>query len=276
MLKNNMINTLIGTKKNMTSTYDARGRRTGATWLSIPSNFVTQIKSKEKDGYEAVQLGMGTKKSVKKPQIGHAKKAGVDQKLRWFREIRTEEKLQLGQEVKVNQVFSVGDSVKVTGTSKGKGFLGGVGRYGFHGGPKTHGQSDRHRAPGSIGAGTTPGRVYKGKRMAGHTGVDAVSIKGLEVIKIDKEKNEILIKGGIPGFTGALVEITKLGKIKGYTPPPEEKEVQNDSENSDTPENQNISETDNRKSETTDLSDQSGTPSPSEFSESEVKENAEV
>ena len=242
MLKNNMINTLIGTKKNMTSTYDARGRRTGATWLSIPSNFVTQIKSKEKDGYEAVQLGMGTKKSVKKPQIGHAKKAGVDQKLRWFREIRTEEKLQLGQEVKVNQVFSVGDSVKVTGTSKGKGFLGGVGRYGFHGGPKTHGQSDRHRAPGSIGAGTTPGRVYKGKRMAGHTGVDAVSIKGLEVI----------------------------------TPPPEEKEVQNDSENSDTPENQNISETDNRKSETTDLSDQSGTPSPSEFSESEVKENAEV
>ena len=273
----------------MTSTYDARGRRVGATVIEISPNSVTQVKTKDgKDGYNAIQLGFGTKKSTKKPQIGHAKAAGVEGKIRWFREVPTSPRfrgvssdevatdIKPGQEILVGQVFSVGDSVKVTGTSKGKGFLGGVGRYGFHGGPKTHGQSDRHRAPGSIGAGTTPGRVYKGKRMAGHTGVDAVSIKGLEVIKIDKEKNEILIKGGIPGFTGALVEITKLGKIKGYTPPPEEKEVQNDSENSDTPENQNISETDNRKSETTDLSDQSGTPSPSEFSESEVKENAEV
>ncbi len=215
----------------MTATYDARGRRVGATWLSVPSNFVTQIKSKEKDGYEAVQLGMGTKKSVKKPQIGHAKKAGVENKIRWFREIKTEEKLEPGQEIKADQVFSVGDEVKVTGISKGRGFLGGVGRYGFHGGPKTHGQSDRHRAPGSIGAGTTPGRVYKGKKMAGHTGVGTISVLGLEVIKIDKEKNEILIKGGIPGFSGDLVEITKIGRIKGYTPPPEEKVEEPSEEN---------------------------------------------
>lgn len=215
----------------MTSTYDARGRRVGATVVGVDSNFVTQIKSKDKDGYEAVQLGMGTKKSVKKPQIGHAKKAGLDQKIRWFREVpiqgdpsTTLGTMQPGQEIKVGQVFSVGDSVKVTGISKGKGFQGGVKRYNFAGGPKTHGQSDRHRGPGSIGAGTTPGRVYKGKRMAGHMGVDTVSVRGLEVIAINKEKNEMTIKGSIPGFSDGLITITKLGRTRGYTPPPEEKE----------------------------------------------------
>ncbi len=210
----------------MTASYDSRGRRVGATILEISPNFITQVKTIDsKDGYNAIQLGFGTKKSVRKPQIGHAKKVGLDQKIRWFKEVRTEqmEDMKPGTEVKLDQVFSIGDAVKVSATSKGKGFQGGVRRHGFHGGPKTHGQSDRHRAPGSIGSGTTPGRVYKGKKMAGHMGSDKVSIKNLEIIGLDKTKNLLTIKGGIPGAIGSLVTITKLGRIKGYTPPPEEK-----------------------------------------------------
>lgn len=220
-----MINTLLGIKKNMTSTYDARGRRVGATVIEISPNTVTQVKTKDgKDGYSAVQLGFGTKKSTKKPQIGHAKKAGVGQKIRWFKEVRTEEDAKPGQEIAVGQVFSVGDAIKVTGTSKGRGFAGGMKRHGFHGGPKTHGQSDRWRAPGSIGSGTTPGRVLKGKKMAGHMGVDTVSVRGLEVVALDKQNNLLTVKGAVPGFSGSLLVVTKLGRIKGYTPPPEEKE----------------------------------------------------
>ena len=227
-----MINTLLGIKKNMTSTYDSRGRRVGATMVEITPNYVTQLNS------SSVQLGFGTKKSVKKPQIGHAKKAGLDQKIRWFREIKAEgQDLKPGQAIILDQVFSIGDSVKVTGTSKGKGFQGGVRRHGFHGGPKTHGQSDRHRAPGAIGSGTTPGRVYKGKKMAGHMGNVKVSTKNLEVVGIDKIKNLLTVKGAIPGPADSLVTITKLGRVKGYTPPPEEKveEVTEESKESEEP-----------------------------------------
>lgn len=206
----------------MTSTYDARGRRVGATIIEVGPNFVTQIKSKDKDGYEATQLGFGVKKSVKKPQIGQAKKAGVDKKLRFFREV-TGKVEDLGREIIIGDVFSKGDAVKVAGISKGRGFQGGVRRYGFAGGPKTHGQSDRHRAPGSIGSGTTPGRVFKGKRMAGHMGVERVSVRNLEVVAVDRKNGLLTVKGGVPGPVGSLVEITKLGRIKGYTPPPEEK-----------------------------------------------------
>ena len=213
-----MVNTLLGVKKQMTSTYDSRGRRVGATVVEISPNFVTQINT------TSVQLGFGTKKSVKKPQIGHAKKAGLDQKIRWFREVKeATQDLKPGTQINLDQVFSIGDVVKVTGTSKGKGFQGGVRRHGFHGGPKTHGQSDRHRAPGAIGSGTTPGRVYKGKKMAGHMGVDQVSVRNLEVVGVDKEKNLLVIKGAVPGHQGGLVKVEKLGRVKGYTPPPEEK-----------------------------------------------------
>ena len=220
-----MITTLYGIKKGMVSSYDTRGRRVGATELNVTPNFVTQIKSSDKDGYSAVQLGVSEKKSVRKPQIGHLKKANIDKKLRFLREVRTEEtNLELGTEIALNQVFKKGDAVKVTATSKGKGFQGGVKRWGFHGGPKTHGQSDRHRAPGSIGSGTTPGRVLKGKHMAGHMGVDTVTYRGLEVIAVDKVNNVLTIKGGIPGPIGGLVRIENVGKIKGYIAPPEEKE----------------------------------------------------
>ena len=221
-----MINTLLGVKKNMTSTYDSRGRRVGATVLEMTPNFVTQIKTTEtKDGYNAIQLGFGTKKSVKKPQLGLGKKIGVEKPIRWFREVSTnqQEELKPGTEIKLDQVFSIGDAIKVSGISKGKGFQGGVRRHGFHGGPKTHGQSDRHRAPGSIGSGTTPGRVYKGKKMAGNMGDVRVSVKNLEVVGLDKNKSLLTVKGAVPGSTGGLVMITKLGRIKGYTPPPEEK-----------------------------------------------------
>ncbi len=238
----------------MTSGYDSRGRRVGATIMEITSNFVSQVKTnQDKDGYNAVQLAMGTKKSVKKPQLGHLKKAGISSLPRWMREVKVKnnskaeinlENLKPGQEIKVGQVFSQGDSVKVTGISKGRGFQGGVKRYNFKGGPKTHGQSDRHRAPGSIGAGTTPGRVYKGKRMAGHMGVDRVSYTGLEVLTVDQVNNLLTIKGGVPGHMGGLVIIEKQGRIKGYTPPPEpepeEEEVSGDKKQgvSENPEDQ--------------------------------------
>jgi len=218
-----MINTLLGIKQNMTSTYDSRGRRVGATIVQISPNFVTQINP------DSVQLGIGTKKSVKKPQLGHAKKAGIEQPIRWFREVEKGDPstalgtIQPGTEINFTQVFSIGDAVKLSGISKGKGFQGGVRRHGFHGGPKTHGQSDRLRAPGAIGSGTTPGRVYKGKKMAGHMGDKRASIKNLEVVGLDRHKSLLLIKGGIPGAVGGLIMITKLGRIKGYTPPPEEK-----------------------------------------------------
>lgn len=213
-----MINTLLGIKKEMTSTYDSRGRRVGATVVQVSPNFVTQVNA------ESIQLGFGTSKSIKKPQIGHTKKAGLEQHIKWFREVeKGTEDLQPGTEIKLDQVFSKGDSVKVTGISKGKGFQGGVRRHGFHGGPKTHGQSDRLRAPGAIGSGTTPGRVYKGKKMAGHMGNVQASVKNLEVVGLDKNNNLLMVKGAIPGSVGGLVMITKLGRIKGYTPPPEEK-----------------------------------------------------
>ncbi len=232
-----MINTLLGIKKGMISSYDSRGRRVGATVLEIAPNQITQIKNAQtKDGYTAVQLGLGDRTRLTKPMAGHLKKAGISKNIRFLQEIRqtddsTSENLTAGQELTVGQVFKKGDAVKVTGISKGRGFQGGVKRYNFKGGPKTHGQSDRHRAPGSIGAGTTPGRVYKGKRMAGHMGVTQTTYKGLEVVAVDRAKNLLTLKGGVPGHIGALVTVTNIGQIKGYTPPPEEKEDESEEEN---------------------------------------------
>lgn len=212
----------------MSSGYDTRGRRVAVTKVKVWPNFVTQIKTVEKEGYSSIQIATSSKKSVKKPQQGHFKKAGVAQNLRFVKEVRvTEEDLgtvENGKEIKANDVVRVGDEVKVTGTEKGRGFQGGVRRHGFHGGPKTHGQSDRHRAPGSIGTGTTPGRVLKGKKMAGHMGSETATTRGLEVIQVDRTNNIVSIKGAVPGPYGGLVMITKTGQIKGYTPPPEEKE----------------------------------------------------
>lgn len=267
-----MINTLLGIKKDMTSTYDSRGRRVGATIVEVTPNFVTQIKTSEsKDGYDAVQLGYGTKKSVRKPQLGIGKKAGIEQPIRWFREIEvngksTAEGLKPGTDIKLNQVFSIGDAVKVSGVSKGKGFQGGMRRHGFHGGPKTHGQSDRWRAPGSIGSGTTPGRVYKGKKMAGHMGDMRASVKNLEIVGLDKQKNLLIIKGGIPGTVGSLVTVTKLGRVKGYTPPPEEK-IDEESASAEAPAD---------KEETSEAVDQDVSGSEEQKAETPANETTEI
>lgn len=223
-----MIQTILGIKKEMSSGYDTRGRRVAVTKILVEPNFVAQVKKADTDGYFSVQVATGSKKSVKKPQKGHFKKAGVSENLRFIKEVRvsSEEDLggiEKGAEIKAEQVVKQGDEVKVTGTEKGRGFQGGVRRHGFHGGPKTHGQSDRHRAPGSIGTGTTPGRVLKGKKMAGHMGSEKATTRGLEIIQVDRANNIVSIKGAVPGPYGGLVIITKTGQIKGYTPPPEEK-----------------------------------------------------
>lgn len=222
-----MIQTILGIKKEMTSDYDARGRRVAVTKVAVTPNFVTQVKTLDKDGYNAIQVATGSKKSVKSPQKGHFKKAGVSENLRYVKETRTadDEGLTAGTEIAINKVLRKGDEVKVTGTEKGRGFQGGVRRHGFHGvGMRTHGQSDRQRAPGSIGTGTTPGRVLKGKRMAGHMGNETATIMGLEIIAVSKADGVVTIKGAIPGPYGGLVKITKTGVIKGYIAPPEEKE----------------------------------------------------
>ena len=176
------------------------------TLIETGPNFVTQIKTKDKDGYEAVQVGFGAKKekNIKKPQQGHLKK--INKNLKWLKEFRIDStELKIGDEIKP-EIFEAGDKVNIIAISKGKGFQGVVKRHGFHGGPKSHGQKDRHRAPGSIGA-SWPQHVIKGMRMAGRMGGDRITVKNLEVVEIDKENNLIAIKGAIPGRRGMLVMI---------------------------------------------------------------------
>lgn len=182
------------------------------TLIESGPNFVIQVKTKEKDGYAAVQLGFGTRKekNIKKPQRGHLQKIQnlnlKNQNLRWMREFRIENpEMKIGDEIKPD-IFAPGDKVNVVAISKGKGFQGVVKRHGFHGGPKSHGQKDRHRAPGSIGS-SWPQFVIKGMRMAGRMGGDKITVKNLEVIEVDKENNLIALKGAIPGRKGTLIII---------------------------------------------------------------------
>lgn len=166
---------------------------------------VTQVKTKERDGYTAVQVGYGEKKAknIAKPQRGHFKDLGNFAFSKEFKSSNAE--IKVGDTLDVSQ-FAEGELVRVSGTEKGRGFQGTVKRHGFGGGPKTHGQKNRHRAPGSIGA-TAPQRVMKGRRMAGHMGGTRVTVKNLQIVEIDKEKNVIKIKGAVPGNRGGLVEI---------------------------------------------------------------------
>ncbi len=174
---------------------------------------VTQIKTMENDGYETVQVGFGPAKRLNKPQRGHLKRTAL---FHYLRELPVDslDGLQMGQEVTV-ELFEAGDKVDVIGTSKGKGFQGVMKRHGFGGGPRTHGQSDRARAPGSIGAGTFPGRVLKGKKMAGHMGNKRVTVKNLEVVEVDTDRNLLLLKGGLPGAPSGLLAIHKLKGKRG-------------------------------------------------------------
>jgi large subunit ribosomal protein L3 len=213
-----MLNTILGLKGKMSQSF-IDGRRVTVAKMTAGPCVVTQIKTQDHEGYWALQLGIGTKspKNITKPLQGHYKKSQSNP--RFVREVRFSEEptYKVGDEVKAIDIFKVGDIVSVTGISKGKGFEGGVRRYHFHGGSQTHGQSDRPRAPGAISSGTTPGRVKKGKRMAGHMGTDTKTIKNLQIIAIRPDLNEIDLSGPIPGIPGNLVILNRLheGKLEG-------------------------------------------------------------
>ncbi|OIP57994.1 MAG: 50S ribosomal protein L3 [Candidatus Levybacteria bacterium CG_4_10_14_0_2_um_filter_36_16] len=230
------ISSLIGTKLDQTQGFLEDGTRVPLSLISLAGNNVTQIKNAEKEGYNSVQIGLGIRKKPKKAIAGIAKKAGLDKTPRFFREVRLEdtEGVALGSTLSPAEVFKPGDVVDIVGTSKGKGYAGVVKRYHFKGGPRTHGQSDRERAPGSIGQTTTPGRVYKGKRMAGRMGDERVTIKNLQVL--DLEGNTLFVKGLVPGIKGGLVMITRVGKNKKFTPLYKKENVQKVEEVEVTPE----------------------------------------
>ena len=203
------VDALLGKKLGMVQTFTDNGTVLGCTVLEVGPCVVTQVKTVESDGYEAVQLGFGVKKRLNEPEKGHLRPAGAGN-LRHLREVKADN---IG-EIKVGQKFSVdefkpGDMVDVSGISKGRGFAGVVKRHGFSGGPKTHGQSDRHRAPGSIGSGTTPGRVLKGLRMAGHMGSKKVTVKNLVVVQVNSARGILLVNGPVPGANDGLVMVTR-------------------------------------------------------------------
>lgn len=202
---------LLGKKVGMTSVFLENGKNVACTVIQAGPCSVTQIKTQEKDGYSAVQLGFDEKKekSCVKPELGHFKKAGVapKRKVVEFRDV--DSSVTLGQEFNVT-LFTEGDWLNVTGVSKGKGFQGVVKRHGFAGvGEATHGQHNRLRAPGSIGACSTPSRVFRGMRMAGRTGSDRVKVQNLEVIKVLPEQNLLVIKGSVPGAKGGYLILEK-------------------------------------------------------------------
>ena len=181
---------ILGKKMKMTQVWKD-GKLVPVTPVRAEANEVHIVRTKEKDGYEAVQVGLGRKRKEFRTEIGEAKKG---------------DKITL-------ESFQEGDKVKVAGIMKGRGFQGGVKRHGFHGGPKTHGQKNRHRAPGSIGS-TAPQRVWKGRRMAGHMGTTRTTVRNLVVVSVDAEKNILMLKGALPGATGSIVEIRVTSKAK--------------------------------------------------------------
>ncbi len=207
-----MIKGIIGRKLGMTQILTDDGSAKAVTAIEVGPCTVTQVKTAAKEGYDAVQLGFGEAKRLNSPERGHLKRLGQFKYLREFK-VNDTEAINVGDKVDVS-LFKVGDPVDVTGTSKGKGFAGVVKRHHFAGGPKTHGQSDRHRAPGSIGATTTPGRVFKGMRMAGHMGNIRVTVRHSEVVDADPVRNLLLVKGAVPGARNGLLLIRKPAKGK--------------------------------------------------------------
>lgn len=189
----------------MTQIFREDGRVIPVTIIDVSEVFIGAKKHKEKDGYDAVVLVKGKKKKITKPEAGKFKELGFVPQYA-FEAKNFQEEIEIGSEVKAS-MFKVDEVVNVTGVSKGKGFQGVVKRWGFHGGPKTHGQSDRHRAPGSIGSGTTPGRVYKGKRMGGRMGGIKKTIRNLQIVAVDEQNGFIAIKGAVPGNKGSIVMI---------------------------------------------------------------------
>lgn len=209
-----MLKGLIGKKIGMTQIFDEVGAAIPVTLIETGPCYVTQVRRADLDGYAAVQLGFVEvkPKRLAAGEIGHLKRNNLPP-LRFLREFREKDPgVQEGDKLTVDQVFTIGDHVDVVGVSKGKGFAGGVKRHHFHGGPKTHGQSDRNRAPGSRGSGTTPGRVYKGARGAGHMGDDRVTVQNLRIVLVDSERNLLGIRGAVPGAKGSVVMIKTARK----------------------------------------------------------------
>lgn len=208
-----MIHGLLGRKIGMMQFFTEQGEAIPVTVISAGPCVVTQIRTIERDGYEAVQLGYeeAPARKLTRPQQGHLRAAG--KLLRILREFSADnpQEHRVGEIVSVD-MFQAGQKVDISGTSKGRGFAGVVKRHGFRGGPKTHGQSDRHRAPGSIGAGTTPGRVWKGQRMAGRMGGERVTVQNLEVVEVIPERNLLLVKGSVPGARNGLLYIRRAVK----------------------------------------------------------------
>lgn len=197
---------ILGKKIGMTQLY-REGQEIVVTAIEAGPCIVVQVKTEDKDGYNAIQLGFGVAKRLNSPAKGHLKKLG---EFKYLRELRIDDVQSVKEGQKIDtDIFKAGDKVDIIGISKGKGFAGGVKRYHFKGGPKTHGQSDRHRAPGSVGATTSPGRVFKGLRMAGHMGNERVTAQNLQVVDINKERNIILLKGAVPGPRNGLLIINK-------------------------------------------------------------------
>ncbi|MDP3726814.1 MAG: 50S ribosomal protein L3 [bacterium] len=216
-----MINTLLGKKIDQSQRFLSSGQRVPITEINVSQNFVVRVKTKEKDKYAALQLGFGMRKHAGKVLLGQIRGASLTTAPQFFREVRlslaqANQMPKAGDLLRASDIFKPGDIVDVLGISKGKGFAGVVKRHHFKGGPRTHGQSDRERAPGSIGQTTTPGRVYKGKRMAGRMGHERVTIKNLRIV--DVSDTALFIKGLVPGPKNSLIMIKKIGEDKKFIP----------------------------------------------------------
>lgn len=198
---------LIGRKVGMTQVFQPDGTMVAVSVVEVTPNTVTRLRTSDRDGYTAVQLGAGERRRLSKPLVGQLRDLPRVRTIREFR-IDDVDGYTVGQQIKVGDIFAEGELVDVTGVSKGQGFAGTVKRHHFKRGPKTHG-SDNYRKPGSIGPGTTPGRVYKGLRMGGHMGSERVTMKKLRVVRVDAERNLILVKGSVPGAPGALTFVRK-------------------------------------------------------------------
>ncbi|MBM3166967.1 MAG: 50S ribosomal protein L3 [Chloroflexi bacterium] len=203
-----MVSGIIGRKIGMTQLFEG-GEEVAVTAIEAGPCFVTQVKTEANDGYDAVQLGFGETKRLNKAEKGHLKDCGQLQHLREFA-VEDITSVKVGQKIDVD-MFKAGDRVNVIGISKGKGFAGGVKRHHFRGGPKTHGQSDRHRAPGSVGATTSPGRVWKGQRMAGQMGNIRSTVRNLKVVQVDLARHLLIVEGAVPGHNKGLLLINKAG-----------------------------------------------------------------
>ena len=208
-----MLKGLIGKKVGMTQIFDEAGSVIPVTLIEAGPCYVTQVRRPDLDGYSAVQLGFGEvkPKRISGGRLGHLKRNNLPP-LRFLREFRAKTPDVKEGDTLTVEVFAIGEAVDVVGTSKGKGFAGAVKRYHFRGGPKTHGQSDRNRAPGSHGSGTTPGRVFKGAKAAGHMGSDRVTAQNLKVVLVDQERNLIGVRGAVPGSKGGLLVIKETRK----------------------------------------------------------------